>query len=421
MAKKKAESNTVETPTVKARRRIFYSKDREIFNDDSGYVGTGVDVPTVLYKNINSQIQRAIFSSDNLCFLMGAGSSLIKDKDGKAETGSGKSMADLWEEIKDNAEFKKINEAFITAANKNLEELLSRLESEASHFHLNNKVTEVTAIDGQISYIKGFIKEKCKLTLSSKFPHPKFLRNIFLRKQSHSRVKIFTLNYDTLTEQAANEVEAVVVDGFNFSHDNTFSQITFDLDIVHREKTRIHTEDNFYSKLFHLYKLHGSTNWYLKGEKIQRRNEDEKDSIMIFPHKDKFKESYQMPFFELVSRFQSALRKTNTVLFIIGYGFGDEHINRIVKEAVIANLNLQVFVISPTAAQEGKFDEFQKLILEKGLRNLMFISSDFDAFAKNMPSIPNEEDRKNPLIGINDPVFVEPEDILDTDDNDSIL
>lgn len=404
------------------RQRIFYSKDREIFNDDSGFNGYQADISTILYKNINSQIQRAIFSSDNLCFLMGAGSSLVQNNKGNREPESGKLMEDLWEGIKDDAKFKKIDQTFITDANKNLEELLSRLESETLHFHLNNKAPEANIIDGQISYIKEFIKKNCKLTLNSKFPHSKFLRNIFLRKQSHSRVKIFTLNYDTLTEQAANEVEAVVVDGFNFSHDNTFSQITFDLDIVHREKTRIHTEDNFYSKLFHLYKLHGSTNWYLKGDKIQRRNEDEKDALMIFPHKDKFKESYQMPFFELVSRFQGALRKTNTVLFIIGYRFGDEHINRIIKEAVIANLNLQVFVISPTAAQEGKLNEFQKLISEKGLRNLMFISSNFDAFAKNMPTVPNEENENNTVAdSINNPTAVELEETPDTKEDDSVF
>jgi hypothetical protein len=297
-------------------------------------------------------------------------------------------MPGLWDAIKDDTEFKKINKKFISDANKNLEELLSRLEAEALHFEMNNNTTECEKINNEISHIRQFIKTNCKLVLNSLFPHERFLRNIFLRKQSHSRVKIFTLNYDTLMEQAANEVEAVVVDGFNFSHDATFSPTAFDLDIVHREKTRIHTEDNFYSKLFHLYKLHGSTNWYSQGDKIQRRGEDEKHAVMIFPHKDKFKESYQMPFFELVSRFQSSLRRTNTVLFVIGYGFGDEHINRIIKEAVIANLNLQVFIISPTAAYEGKFIEFQKLIEEKGSRNIAFISSSFDSFAKNMPSMP---------------------------------
>ena len=37
----------------------------------------------------------------------------IKDKEGKAEPESGKSMTDLWEEIKDTTEFKKIDSSFI--------------------------------------------------------------------------------------------------------------------------------------------------------------------------------------------------------------------------------------------------------------------------------------------------------------------
>lgn len=391
MTKKKTPNKETvpnEVIPITTKNRLFYSRDRQIFDDE--FFGSK-DLSTSLYKEINPQIQRAIFSSDNLCFLMGAGSSLIFDNDGNMITGSGKSMPGLWDAIKDDPEFLKIDKVFRDSANQNLEELLSRLEAEALHFELNSNAVEAEKINNQISYIKQFIKNNCKLILSPSFPHERFLRNIFLRKQSHSRVKIFTLNYDTLIEQAANEVEAVVVDGFNFSHDGTFSPVSFDLDIVHREKTRIHTEDNFYSKLFHLYKLHGSTNWYQKADKIQRRGEDEKDTVMIFPHKDKFKESYQMPFFELVSRFQSSLRKTNTVLFIIGYGFGDEHINRIVKEAIIANLNLQVFVISPTAAYKGKTVEFQNLIEEKGSRNLAFISSSFDSFSTNMPSMVETE------------------------------
>jgi NAD-dependent SIR2 family protein deacetylase len=401
----------------KEKVRIYYSKDREIFDDELKQY----DGKNPLYKEINPLIQRAIFSSENLCFLMGAGASLVTGDDGKLISGSGQSMAGLWDEIKDKEEFKKISDAFRTAANNNLEDLLSRLESEALHFQLNGDTTESEKIGSQIIFVKEFIKEKCKLKLTPQFPHERFIRNIFLRKQSHSRVKIFTLNYDTLLEQAANEVEAVVVDGFNFSHDSTFSPIAFDLDIVHREKTRIHTEDNFYSKLFHIYKLHGSTNWYKSGEKIQRRREDEKDSVMIFPHRDKFKESYEMPFFELVSRFQNCLRKTNTVLFIIGYGFGDEHINRIIKEAVIANLNLQVFVISPTAAMKGKSLDFQKLIEEKGSQNIAFISSNFNDFANNMPSINSEDETKKetPLAIIQG---MEPEEISETlEDYDSIL
>jgi NAD-dependent SIR2 family protein deacetylase len=401
----------------KEKVRIYYSKDREIFDDELKQY----DGKNPLYKEINPLIQRAIFSSENLCFLMGAGASLVTGDDGKLISGSGQSMAGLWDEIKDKEEFKKISDAFRTAANNNLEDLLSRLESEALHFQLNGDTTESEKIGSQIIFVKEFIKEKCKLKLTPQFPHERFIRNIFLRKQSHSRVKIFTLNYDTLLEQAANEVEAVVVDGFNFSHDSTFSPIAFDLDIVHREKTRIHTEDNFYSKLFHIYKLHGSTNWYKSGEKIQRRREDEKDSVMIFPHRDKFKESYEMPFFELVSRFQNCLRKTNTVLFIIGYGFGDEHINRIIKEAVIANLYLQVFVISPTAAMKGKSLDFQKLIEEKGSQNIAFISSNFNDFANNMPSINSEDETKKetPLAIIQG---MEPEEISETlEDYDSIL
>lgn len=113
-------------------------------------------------------------------------------------------------------------------------------------------------------------------------PHKDFLNKVTARKPSDVRVQLFTTNYDTLFEQAANQSGFVIIDGFSFTHPREFAGKWFDLDIVNREKTRIKQEESFISKVFHLYKLHGSLNWTKDEEKkriYQQDNEQDKKSI----------------------------------------------------------------------------------------------------------------------------------------------
>jgi len=51
-----------------------------------------------------------------------------------------------------------------------------------------------------------------------KSEHAYFLQNLFQirHQQDKSRVKIFTLNYDTIIEEAAGQNGYVVIDGFSF-------------------------------------------------------------------------------------------------------------------------------------------------------------------------------------------------------------
>jgi hypothetical protein len=70
---------------------------------------------------------------------------------------------------------------------------------------------------------------------------------------------------------------------------------------------------------------------------------------------------------------------------------------------------------------KGKSLDFQKLIEEKGSQNIAFISSNFNDFANNMPSINSEDETKKetPLAIIQG---MEPEEISETlEDYDSIL
>ncbi|MCI0446485.1 SIR2 family protein, partial [bacterium] len=80
------------------------------------------------------------------------------------------------------------------------------------------------------------------------------------------RAKLFTINYDTLFEQACRQEAIIVIDGFSFSYPREFDGRNYDYDLVIREGSRIRDEENFVNKVLHLYKMHGSIEWKRYGD-----------------------------------------------------------------------------------------------------------------------------------------------------------
>ncbi len=122
-----------------------------------------------------------------------------------------------------------------------------------------------------------------------------------------------------------------------------------------------------------------------------------------------------MPFFEMIARFQMTLRKQNTTLFIIGYNFGDEHINRIIEEAININNSLHIFVINPIVISPSIkkiLDDVTNLreklfrYVQNGYSGITFIVDTFSNFTKQLPEIKypdiEEEKQKQLSLQLND-------------------
>lgn len=315
----------------------------------------------------------------NIVVLTGAGSS--KDSGGKL-------MGELWEEC--NAEIESLVKTLPDIKNKSFYNTKPDIEAFISYITLiektadENKASELKK--GQEELEKK-IRELCTLTLQKdKAPHIDFLNKITARKNNDSRVQIFTTNYDTLFEQAANEAGFVIIDGFSFTQPREFSGRWFDLDIVNREKTRLKQEESFISKVFHLYKLHGSLTWTKKddGKIVQENNPN---PLMIYPSSEKYESSYEQPYFEMMSRFQQALRKEETLLIVIGFGFGDKHIRNVVLEAVNQNPSFQLLIlnygnITPNENIKDFFINKENFVVK---RNINIVSGSFKEFTDNYP------------------------------------
>lgn len=322
----------------------------------------------------------------NVVVLTAAGTSM---DNGDEET-SGKTRAGLWDYCQteivafaDSLTDLKTKPFYIE---KDIEGLLSHI---ILYEKLNGEIKNKTDIILREA-LELKIAEACKLKLQPQAPHKDFINKLTARKPSDPRVQLFTTNYDLLFEEAANDGGFIVIDGFSFTQPRKFSGRYFDFDIVNREKTRIKQEESFVSKVFHYYKLHGSLNWFKdKAGNIEQQDNPAKP-LIIYPANEKYESSYEQPYFEMMSRFQQALRKENTLLIVIGFSFQDKHIQNAIIEAVEQNPSFQLLIVSynstegiDTACLKPFFVDENKMQVK---RNVNIVFDTFSGFTKNYPS-----------------------------------
>jgi NAD-dependent SIR2 family protein deacetylase len=389
-----------------AKRILLYSNTKtiettsendtiKVFIDGHEYKFDEPDNTSNEKKEEHAQNQKRNFYStflsnhfENLVVLSGAGTSV---------GWGGKTMKELWSAVEIKltpAKFEIFAKAIgfigptadfsrLSDDHKDLEKLLSRANI-AKEFikEYNGEAIDIPQI---VSECESVIHIHCKLNLTIDAPHEQFLNKVTNRKLKDPRVKIFTLNYDTLFEQAAIKGNFTVIDGFSFSLPRTLSGRNFDHDIVYREKSRIKEEESFVPKVFHLYKPHGSVNWELQEdtERIIISPATTKP-LMIFPKDSKYENSYEQPFFEMMSRFQQNLRNDNVLLICVGFSFNDKHIVTAIKEAVSQNPSFRLMIVSRTIRETTEIKWF--IDKAKHQYNVTLVAEEFTDFAKHYPA-----------------------------------
>lgn len=299
------------------------------------------DFYTDLLKNKYNEIE-------NLVILTGAGSSVGIGQDRH----KGLTMLGLWdamvEEQPDHLTALLKLTGCLQKEGKLKEYIPKDLEILLSKANMTNLVKPSDPLRKAIAETRKFIASKCTLLLPDQCPHVTFLNKVILRPQKYPRVKLFTLNYDTLFEQAAKVEKFTVMDGFTFSNPRVFNGKYFDYDIIETRHNRQDKNDSSISKLFYLFKMHGSLNWKRSDHDIEQYDGDinDEDRVMIFPQDSKYEHSYEQPYFEMMARFQTALRKENTLLITIGFSFFDKHISSVILESLKQNPSLNVITFT---------------------------------------------------------------------------
>ncbi len=257
-------------------------------------------------------------------------------------------------------------------------------------------------------------------TAASIPPHLAFLSKLVVRDSNLGRTHLFTLNYDTLFEQAMELLGIQYFDGFTGRADARFDPSVYGLDIYYPGEVAEGRVRRF-DKFLHYYKLHGSIHWFVSDGELRARHPDlreysgyqklspaEKatklaaqtravDGAGILPTANKFVQTLSMPFAHLFRSFQIRLSAPQTFLLVLGYGFGDDHVTRIIETALM-NPSLVMLVVepnphSPTIPRIRRYKDLGKRAFlltatEEAFKSEPFEAANFDDFAKNiMPDV----------------------------------
>ena len=261
--------------------------------------------------------------------------------------------------------------------------------------------------------------------ISTKTAYKNYLKTLIellKRRKSNllsKQINIFTTNMDLFHEYTFEEIGAEYNDGFSGRLKTIFGTENYHNTIL---KTSTHYDYRSEVPLFNLYKLHGSLNWSEKyneiiydhslsilnqidrlvfppsefvsifrggttmslDEIIQEVDDNliiktsnhetfleaYNKLVMINPTKDKFATTTQnLLFYELLRMYSNHLEKENSILFVLGFSFADEHIREITKRVIKANPTLLIVIFA--------FNEAAKVSIEAYLgapSNIMILA-----------------------------------------------
>ncbi|MBT3026555.1 MAG: SIR2 family protein [Candidatus Thiodiazotropha sp. (ex Ctena orbiculata)] len=211
--------------------------------------------------------------------------------------------------------------------------------------------------------------------------HHAFLGKMVARDPTLGRLKVFTLNYDTLIEQALDHLGIQYADGFVGQVERRFDPSCYGLDIYYPGEVS-EGRVRRYDKFVQLYKLHGSIHWgetdgnmkaihpalepfvawrqKLTGDQAAQQEAIGElsglfthinNQMGILPTANKYVQTLDLPYSHLFRAFQQTLQQPQTFVVVAGYGFGDDHVNRIIEDALI-NPSLIMLVINPSSRQD---------------------------------------------------------------------
>ncbi|HKZ36041.1 MAG TPA: SIR2 family protein [Chryseolinea sp.] len=199
---------------------------------------------------------------------------------------------------------------------------------------IGDKQYNVSELKDALSTIKLAISKTisdCNLEIKH---HQLFVRALHEQLQSgkpgaNRIVDYFILNYDTLIEDALSLERIPLADGFSGGMTGWWNPSTFD--------------ENFLRA--RVFKIHGSIDWCsFEDDLLPRRlrNNLKKlssndEPVLIWPAATKYRESQRDPYAQLIERMRKILRPNQyeeLVLTVMGYSFGDSHINYEIDRAL---------------------------------------------------------------------------------------
>lgn len=171
-----------------------------------------------------------------------------------------------------------------------------------------------------------------------------FLMSFASRAASRERLHVFTTNYDRLIEHGCDFAGLRVLDRFTGALEPEFRSSRLLVD-MHYTPPGIRGEPRHLEGVIRLTKLHGSLDWRYDKPRLFRTGlpfgapadhpavpQSPRSSVMIYPNAVKDVETAVYPYADLFRDFSSSICQPNNALVTYGYGFGDDHINRVIAD-----------------------------------------------------------------------------------------
>ena len=260
-----------------------------------------------------------------------------------------------------------LNKKFSEKANYNIEKLVDTLsELEKRHAHSlypfisewDKKLIQYAGEDFiKIKELKKHIVNKLQnwVTITNYNDAHYYCKFIDFRKEYTFPLRVFSLNYDLCLEKHTTSYNLET--GFD-STSRTWSWRKFE------EIENVSTVD------IYLYKMHGSINWFRDSEEnLTYSDEVVKISQPELIFGTSYKLQYTDPYLFFATEFRKYTLEAQMII-TIGYGFGDEHINSMLSQAVRNDKSKRIFSVM----LNGNHD-LVNIVLKPKDRNQIFVKN----------------------------------------------
>jgi hypothetical protein len=214
--------------------------------------------------------------------------------------------------------------------------------------------SEATALD--IAICQGIYEEVRDIPTSRMAAHHS-LASWIRHVRRESALEVFTTNYDLLLEHSFETVGVPFFDGFVGVVAPFFVPQCVEAD------GNKHSEGDFPPISWtRLWKLHGSVGWQMRIDPTTGKSSIIRlglttpkpgTELVIYPSREKLSESRKLPFATFMDRLRRFLSLGENLLLVIGYSFGDEHINAVLTQALRGNTRAAVhaFMFGPVTGE----------------------------------------------------------------------
>lgn len=197
-----------------------------------------------------------------------------------------------------------------------------------------------------------------------------FLNSFAGRVPTRDRLHIFTTNYDRVLEWGAELTGLRIVDRFVGSLEPVFRSSRLEID-YHYTPPGSPKEPRHLDGVVRMTKLHGSLDWRWRSEDRQvvraaiafgEASSDDVANLLIYPNAAKDFETTLYPYADLFRDFSAAICRPNATLVTYGYSFGDDHINRIIRDMLtIPSTHLLIISYGDEGGRVTKFVDDYRL------------------------------------------------------------